>query len=153
MKRMTITCLDDMDPVFRGIRSMLEIKGKLDVFFRPFKVDRSTEQNALYWLWMTEIANHTGSTKEEMAEYYKEKFLLGIFYRDDPEYAEMADSIKAIKEHSEADYQSIRKQVIALTSTTKCSVKQMREYLNNIKVHAVTEVRANLTMPELQGLI
>lgn len=153
MNKATVACLDDMDPVFKGIRAMLEMKGKLEVMYRPFKVDRSIEQNALYWKWLTEIANHTGSTKDEMAEYYKEKFLIGIFTRDDPEYAEMAAAIKAVSEYSQEDYRMIRKQVINLTSTTKCSVKQMTEYLNNIKIHATVDVGVNLTMPELQGLI
>jgi len=153
MRKLTVETLDDLDTTLRVIRSMLELKGKVEVIVREHKIDRSADQNSLMWLWLTEIGNSTGESKEKLHEVYKEKFLCSIFIRDDPEYAEMAQAIKLVKAHSEPDYLALKKQVVAMTSTTKCSVPQMREYLSAIKQHAVVGLRITLTEPSLQGLV
>lgn len=36
---------------------------------------RSVAQNALFWLWMEQIAQAVGSTREDMHDYYCKKFL------------------------------------------------------------------------------
>lgn len=36
---------------------------------------RSTDQNSLYWMWVTAIANHTGHEKYEIHEAYIRMFL------------------------------------------------------------------------------
>ena len=148
-----VKTLDDLDAVMRSIRTMHDIKGHIDVIVREHMETRRAQQNSLLWMWLTEIGNATGETKERLHEVYKEKFLCYIFVRDDPEYAEMAMAIKAVKATSEAHYKALKREVVKLTSTTKCSVKQMSEYLSAIKEHAVTGLRISLTEPSMQGLI
>ena len=153
VKKMEVEDLDDLDNVLKIVRAQLEINGKQLVTTQKFKLDRSAEQNALMWKWLTVIGNELGNTKDEMHEIYKEKYLISIFVRDDPGYAAMAAAIKQLRYQSNTDYQDIRKQVIKMTSTTKCNVKQMREYLTDIKQHASSELNITLPLPELRGLI
>lgn len=92
--------------------------------------------HALYWLWSTDIANESESfsTKEDVHEYHKEKFLIHIYERDDPGYASMIDSLRGLYAKGlkhEATY--LRKKIIQLTSTTDASVKQFTEYLKEIE--------------------
>lgn len=122
-------------------------------FVGPQKISRSAAQNALMWKWFTEIGQHTGQEKEEVADAYKERFLCHIFIRDDPGYAEMAMAIRTVRESDRASYTALRREVIRLTSSTKCSVAQMREYLDSIHRHATTELGVRLTEPELKGLV
>lgn len=95
--------------------------------------ERSSAQNRLYWKWMTQFADHVGSTKEEQHVFFKRKFLISIFKRDDAEYSEMCGAITALKQNECAEYRAIAEHVIKLTSTKKCTVKQMNEYLNQIE--------------------
>jgi len=152
--RHEVKTLDDLDPVMRSIRAMHEIKGHIDVIIKEHSETRRTAQNGLMWQWLTDIGNATGESKERLHEIYKEKFLCNIFIRDDPGYAEMALAIKAVRATSEAHYKALKREVVKLTSTTKCSVKQMSEYLNAIKEHATFGgLRINLTEPSMQGLV
>ena len=118
-----------------------------EVTIRPAKKVRSSEQNRLLWKWNTEIGTYFGLTKEEAHEMLKEKFLLNIFVRDDTDYARMATAILQVKNSSRDDYYFLRKKVIELTSTTKCSVTQMAEYLTSIKMFAAQEY-VPITIPE-----
>lgn len=126
---------------------------KLLVTCKKYERNRSLEQNALYWKWITIISNEIGYSKEEMHEIYKEKFLLKIFCRDDKEYMEMAKSIAALKPNNKKEYLAIRKKVINLTSTTKANISQMCEYLTSIKFHAQGELDIQLPMPEEEDLL
>lgn len=99
------------------------------VEIRPYKKNRSEQQNRYYWAIITIIAADLGLTKDEMHDEYKERFLLPIFIRDDSGYAEMVGAVLA------AD-SGLMRQVVKLTSTTQCSVKQFGEYLDEIKHNA-----------------
>ncbi|MFU8927543.1 recombination protein NinB [Acinetobacter puyangensis] len=94
--------------------------------------ERSLAQNRLYWKWLQQWSKHQGTDKDSEHLFFKRQFLISIFNRDDPEFAEMCAAIKALKENEIAEYQAIADQVIKLTSTTKASVKQMTEYLELI---------------------
>ncbi len=44
---------------------------------------RSVAQNARYWLMLTTLERHTGSNKEDLHEYFKQRFLsAGFVLRD-----------------------------------------------------------------------
>ncbi|OJU86076.1 MAG: hypothetical protein BGN93_07835 [Acinetobacter sp. 39-4] len=110
------------------------VEGKpLIVTISTKQIDRSSAQNRLYWKWLTQFADHVGSTKEEQHTFFKRKFLISIFNRDDAEYAEMCTAIAALKKNECEEYKAIADHVIKLTSTSKASVKQMNEYLNQIE--------------------
>ena len=110
-----------------------------EITIKPAKKERSISQNALYWKWLTILANEYGDSKEDRHFYYKGKFLVHIFMRDDESYLEMITAIKLVKKQGmTAEYESLKKQVIKMTSTTDCSVKQMTEYLTEIETHATS---------------
>jgi hypothetical protein len=79
-------------------------------------------------------------------EYYKEKFLLNIYYRDDPGFARMSDAIKVVKGQDYNGWLEIRDQVIKLVSTKNANANQMAEYLTSIKMDAYDE-GINITIP------
>ena len=110
------------------------------VEIRPYKKNRSEQQNRYYWAIITIIAADLGLTKDEMHEEYKERFLLPIFVRDDAGYAAMVNAVTV------ADPGLLR-QVVALTSTAQCNVKQFTEYLDEIKHNAFS---LGIRLPSLE---
>lgn len=151
--QITINNLDDLDRVLLIARRQFEISGPQDVIVRDHESSRSINQNSLMWKWLGEISKETGQPQEDLHEHYKERFLCNIFTRDDPEYAAMAHAVKLVKNVDPVKYAALKKWVVSETSTTKCTVKQMTEYLNKIKEHAVVGLRFTLTEPSMRGLI
>jgi hypothetical protein len=111
-----------------------------EVIIRPYKVDRSAAQNAYYWRILTIIGADLGLTKEEAHETFKERFLVPIFCRDDQGYADMYRAVVEARN-------GLAKEVVKLTSTTKCNVAQMTEYLNDIK-HEAANLGIRLPMED-----
>lgn len=108
-----------------------------EVIIREAKRDRSADQNALYWQWLTIIGSELGMTKDELHEQCKARHLVPIFTRDNEDYAAMVAAVQAVRSQgmvSEAD--ALWSQVVRMTSTTDCNVRQMTEYLNEIKREA-----------------
>lgn len=119
-----------------------------EVIVREFKKDRSAEQNSLYWKWLTIIGNELGESKEELHERYKDKFLVSIFERDNPDYAEMIQSLRTVwKQGMHKEALSLRKRIVALTSTTDCNTRQMSEYMTTIE-HDAASLSIRLPHPE-----
>lgn len=105
-----------------------------EVIIQEHGKDRSKEQNALYWKWLTIIGNELGETKEDIHERYKDKFLVNIYERDNPEYAEMIQALRTVwQQGMKKEAVSLRQKIVALTSTTTATVKQMSEYMENIE--------------------
>src|SRR5690606_6979972 len=50
---------------------------------KPYKKDRSLEQNNTLWLWHSEWATQHGCTKEYAHNRFKYKYVLPILLRDD----------------------------------------------------------------------
>lgn len=154
-----VTSEAECEKVFQAITTFQVMNGDTEVIIRKPVLDRSLEQNKLYWLWMSVIGNELGNTKEEQADIYKGLFLIKIYVDTEREqgkpgkYTELAKAMSTINgKVSDTEYQFIRKQVIAQISTTDASVKQMREYLNQIKAHAGM-LNIALPLPEHKGLI
>lgn len=120
------------DCLSRNREEALENKTPLIVKISTKQEDRSTAQNRLYWKWLNEWSRHIGSDKDSEHFYFKKKFLIGIYNRDDVEFAEMCQAIKQLKKNEKEEYEAIAQHVIRMTSTTKATVAQMSEYLNNI---------------------
>ena len=97
----------------------------------PKRKDRSLAQNSLYWKWLGVIADDTGHTSEELHQTYKREYLVPIFRRDRPGYKAMIKTVGKLK--GERGFGAMVKEIIRLTSTTDCSVKQFTEYLNEIE--------------------
>jgi hypothetical protein len=110
-----------------------------EVVIREHKKNRSLEQNAFYWEILTIIGNALGESKEAVAERYKDKFLVQIYERDDPEYAEMVQSLREVwKQGMKKEAVNLRKRIVSFTSTTSANVSQMAEYLTNIERDAAS---------------
>lgn len=110
-----------------------------EVTIKEYKRNRSLEQSALYWQWLTIIGNHLGESKEDIHERYKDVFLVNIYERDNPDYAEMIQSLREVWRAGMKDEAvSLRKRIVALTSTTTATTRQLSEYMDNIERDAAT---------------
>ncbi|TCB50976.1 hypothetical protein E0H80_06310 [Acinetobacter sp. ANC 4779] len=110
--------------------------------------DRSAGQNRLYWMWLGQIEKKTGQDKDSLHYEFKKRFLIFIYRRDDQEFEEMCQSIAKVKLSEPEEHKVIGKQVIKMTSTTKATVKQMTEYLNNVHDFTVMQLGIHLTVPD-----
>jgi hypothetical protein len=118
------------------------------VEIKEHKRNRSAEQNSLLWKWMTIIGAELGESKEAVHERYKNQFLVNIYERDDPEYSAMIQALRDVWRHGlHAEAAGLRKKIVALTSTTGATVKQMTEYLENIE-HDAASLAIKLPFPE-----
>lgn len=107
------------------------------VTIRDYEACKTILQHSTYWKWITIIAKYFGDTKEEKHVFYKEKFLVPIFIRDDLEWAEMWETIrKCWRLGMKDDANILRKQVVRLASITQTTKKQMSEYLHEIDMDA-----------------
>ena len=117
-----------------AIINALPLEPMQEVIIHNYKKDRSVEQNRLYWQWLTIIGNELGESKEEIHERYKDKFLVNIYERDNPEYAEMVQSLRNVwLSGMKQEAIDLRKRIVALTSTTTATVHQMSEYMTSIE--------------------
>lgn len=131
-----------------AIINSLPLAPVMEITIREHKKDRSADQNALYWQWLTIIGNELGESKEDCHERYKDGYLVQIYERDNPEYAEMVQALRTVWSQGmkqEAVY--LRKKIVALTSTTTATVAQMGEYLSEIEKHAAS-LGIRLPFPE-----
>lgn len=135
-EKIVIESLSDISKAIEMVKK-LPLSPKHTITIRPGGRVRSIEQNRLLWKWNAEIGEqHLGYTAEEIHEEFKKMFLVRIFYRDDDEYAALGELVRDGKNHM--CYEVARKQLIRMTSTTKCSTKQMAEYLGKIKQFALS---------------
>ena len=117
-----------------------------EVIIRPHKKDRTVAQNSLMWLWITHMAGETGETKDEVHKRLKKQHLIYIYERDDPEYAAMVKAIRDVyKSGMKAEAQQLIDHIADLTSTTKATVEQFTEYLNDIDQGALS---AGIVLPK-----
>lgn len=125
------------------------LPGPLEVRVSTPKQTRSVKQNRLYWLWVTQMANHCGLLKNDMHEILKYACAVPIFTRDNEQYAAAVMAVKAVRKEGEmirAD--KLSGLITHLTSTTNFSVSQMSEYLNDVEHYNAAEIHAALTFPE-----
>lgn len=121
-------------------------KSQVEVIIRPYKRNRSREQNSLYWKWLTVIEAETGQDRESLHEHYKGKFLARILVRDDCKYAEMSHRVKKVRQdgmHDIAD--QMRAHIMFMTSTSVLNTKQFSEYMDLIEKDAANN---GITLPQ-----
>ena len=85
---------------------------------------RTVNQNSLYWLWLTCIEHETGNDKDDLHEFFKNKWI--------------------ISENKEVlgEYINIK------PSTTKLDTVKFKQYLDKIQIFASTELSISLPNPE-----
>jgi hypothetical protein len=138
-------------------RRVLEVVGAIaldgplmEVVVREHKKNRSLDANALYWKWLTVIGAELGESKDELHERFKEKWLVSIYERDDPDFADMLQSLRAVyRQGMRTEALALRKRIVVLTSTTTATVAQMAEYMQSVE-HFAAETGIRLPFPEEQ---
>jgi len=112
------------------ILSSGEMDGSVETLIRPYRKNRSYEQNSYYWKLITIISDELGNTKEELHETYKRKFLVRILARDDEDFYNL---LQVVADGGDEEH---RKTFAKLISTTGLAVKQFSEYTEDITKHA-----------------
>lgn len=125
----------------------------LEVTAEESKLSRSGQQRKLQWLWMGELEKQSGTNTEALHRYFKEKYAVPIFRRDDSDYNEMIQAaIELQKTGDKKNYLKIKNFIVDNTSTTDFNTKQMSDYLNMVYLEATTEWGYQLSDPALHGL-
>ena len=107
---------------------------------RPLRVvidqkqdDRSTAQNRLYWLWLSQWSKRQGTDKDTEHLFFKKQFLSRIYDRDEVgQYKQTFAAVKVLKDQKHPQYQAVADGLNELITTTDASVEQFTEYLNDI---------------------
>jgi len=126
-----------------ALKAMVEtpLDGTMGVEFVHLEDSRRLEQNALYWMWMADIAKHRGHGQDEVHEWTKEHILAPlILERPIGKYQKLwsglvADLRRAIDGMPPWEARNLESQTLRLCSTTWCNVKQFTELLNRIEQH------------------
>lgn len=84
---------------------------------------RNLDQNALMWLWLSCISQHTGHEKDELHDYFRAKYL-PIQSKD-----VMGETLQK------------------LTSTTSLNTAEFAQYLTKIQTFAISEIGVQLPDP------
>ena len=121
----------------------------VEVTIKPWRRNRSQEQNALYWKWVAIMADEYGNTKDDLHEILKRNHLAPILEREDEGYASMMQALRELwKSGARSKAEALLKQVTRLTSTTGLKVKEMTEYLEAIEQQAAD---AGIELPKPEG--
>ena len=95
--------------------------------------DRSTAQNRLYWLWVSQWSKRQGTDKDSEHLFFKKQLLARIYHRDDVgQYRATFNAVKVLKDQGHPMYQQVADGLNELISTTDATVDQFTEYLNDI---------------------
>lgn len=113
-----VVCDTNLDYLFSTLRN-----GTYTLTIKRASEKRSVEQNDLMWMWFSCIERETGTPKDDIYEYYKKKFLIKVI---------------TIGERMEKVY----------GSTSKLNTRQMSEFLDKVRVDALTELGIQLPVPE-----
>ena len=107
------------------------------VIIEPHEETRSSLANAFYWgPVVTTMAEELGQTKEELHHDHKYKFLVPIYVRDIPSYAEMIEAVKEVAQKDASLAYILRREIVKMTSTTTASVRQFCEFVRDVEHHA-----------------
>lgn len=93
----------------------------------------SDAQRRLYWEWLTHWSRHQGTTKDYEHLFFKRKFLSVIYYRDNVgQYRNTFNAVKQLKIEKHPAYEKVADGLNDLVSIRDSSVKQFKEYLDEI---------------------
>ena len=105
----------------------LNVEGKQWVVtIKKYQKQRSLPANNLYWKWLTIIGNELGSTKDEMHDIFREKFL----------------------PWEEIEKCGVKVKILTSTSAETFSVAMMGEYMTQIDRFAAQDMAILLPHPE-----
>ena len=91
-------------------------------------------QRRLYFVWVQVIADKEGNDKDTQHAMLKRNFLAKILCRSNAELVPVFESVKNCEQYmGVTEYDNFAIGVARLLSTTKASVSEMTEYLNDIE--------------------
>ena len=96
--------------------------GRYRVKIERFTEPRTLSQNALMWLWFTCIEQETGTAKQDVHDYYCNRFLRRTSYFRG-------------------------KEMVIAGSTSKLNTVQMTDFLNKVQADAAAELGITLPLP------
>jgi hypothetical protein len=135
-KEFTVETFTDKLKVMETVENLPD--GKWLVKVVPFDEARSAAQNRLLWKWNKEIGDYYGYTKDEMHEYFKERYLIRIKMETSENFVALANAINTYPKESD-EYKQAAKALAAEITTRSLRVKQMFLYLARIKTFALHE--------------
>lgn len=97
--------------------------GRYKVSIERYTEPRTLSQNALMWLWFTCIEQETGTSKQDVHDYYCNLFL------------RRTAVIKG-------------KETVIAGSTSRLNTIQMTDFLNKVKADAASELGIMLPLPD-----
>ncbi len=97
------------------------------------KESRSDKQHRYYRHLIGVIAAELGNDRDSQHFWYKQNMLVDIFLRDDDYYRAVYQGVANMNDNKMLNYF-----IDQHTSTTKTSVKQMREYIDQVYHHALS---------------
>ena len=118
---------------------------------RPYKRNRSVEQNALYRKWVRIMAAELGFEEEDLHEEFKKRYVIPILERDDPDFAENINLLRELfMEGKKAESEKLAAYMRRLVSTTNLNTKQFSEMMDQVNAYAMN-VGIVLPQPEEKG--
>ena len=109
------------------------------VIIEPHEETRGSKANAYYWgVVVKAMAGELGQTKDELHYDNKYRFLVPIYIRDRPGYAEMIEAVKAVRRDNPALADTLRRGIVKETSTTTATGKQFVEFVKDVERHCVS---------------
>lgn len=110
-----------------------------DVIIEPHREDRTKPQNGQYFVWVGILANEYGYTKHQTHLDLKERHLVPIFARDNDRYADMIELLREEWQRGNRERaERLRRELIGMTSITRTSKRQMREYMTEVDREAAS---------------
>ena len=151
-KHYVITAANKAVAVPQLVSELMQLEAQKEhlISIKERKLTRSNKQNSLYWLWLSEISQHTGQSTKSLHYYFKKEYLIPIFRRNYIEYEEMIKSVVMLKKLGEST-KTLGHFIVSSTSTTKAKTNEMAEYLGLVERNGI-EQGAALTNPTLYGL-
>lgn len=97
--------------------------GEYELTIKKKTKKRTTDQNALMWMWFTCMEDETGTGKQDFHDYYCKKFLRRTI-------------------------QINGKDEVVVRSTSKLNTAEMTDFLNKVQADAASEFGITLPSPD-----
>lgn len=138
-ERFVLRTSESVEVAIRNIRAK-PVDGSIEVIVRSVEKSRSLEQQALYWIWIKLISEHTGYTPDQLHGHFKKTVLLPILFRDSEIWLERASLVRELRDEGKGKRaDQIARNLFHDASTTSLTTKQMAEYMTSVEDVAKAE--------------
>lgn len=142
MKRIPVTCLDDLDTCLLEIRKELDEKGSCEVVIKALKESLNEKQRGLYHIWKRAVCEYTGDTEIDFHEQYKISTFFPVYMRDPENHTDLVNAVDAMKSIRQSidpkHYETIKRVVLKECSHLNATVQNMRDVLKQLESDAIS---------------